>query len=193
MATKACAHRIGLLLFVAQCLSANISHAFVSDCQIRNKRHLCVSPGYIHEPLFLFLSPVDVIEGDNNASDYSEDGDDHGYDEHAFDESNADDDDENDGEEEDEPYLGSYARNDEWLEEATATVLDLKKLPLGALSPEDISSICGIMSAWVKRCSVEACLTVEKLLKRVVDDMRAGNPDAYVTARMYTIVSTVVP
>mmetsp|Transcript_41263 Transcript_41263/g.99393 ORF Transcript_41263/g.99393 Transcript_41263/m.99393 type:complete len:179 (+) Transcript_41263:85-621(+) len=178
MATRICAHRIGLLLFVAQFLSANISHAFVSEYRIHNKLQPCVSPTYIHEKSYLLASPVDALEGDNDPTNVCEDGDDDADDvddddddEHDVEDVDTDDEDDddddndndNDGHEEDDPYLGSYARNEEWLEQATATVLDLEKLPLGSLTPEDISSISGLMSAWVKRCSVEACLTVEHL------------------------------
>ncbi|CAJ1954430.1 unnamed protein product [Cylindrotheca closterium] len=189
METRRCAHRIGLLLFVFQCLSANISHAFVSEYRI-HRPQVCVSHGYFREPSFLVASTVDTLEDDKENSNCTEDGEENSAEDDDDDEHTIveiDDDDEKDGNEEDDPYLGSYTRNEEWLEQATATVLDLERLPLGSLTPEDISSISGIMSAWVKRCSVKACLTVEQLLKRVVDDMRANNPDAYVTARMYTI------
>jgi hypothetical protein len=77
------------------------------------------------------------------------------------------------------------------LEEATQEMLDVTRVPLGSLSQDDVESIAGLMAAWVRRRSVDAALTVEQLLKRVVDDMRAQNPDVFVTARMYTIVSGV--
>ena len=86
-------------------------------------------------------------------------------------------------------YPGSFSHKENWLEEATKDVLNLENLPLGTLSTEDVESITGLMAAWVRRRSLEAALSVEKLLKRVVDDMRAGNTDIQVTARMYTIVS----
>lgn len=183
--------RIGLLLFVAQCRLANVSLAFVSDYRISNKDHTCVVTVCTEMPSYLLVSPVDAVEGDNDPSRDADNntGDELDFEEVDDDEGDNEDDNESNAEEEDDPYLGSYARNEEWLEEATTTVLDLEQLPLGSLTPEDVSSISGLMSAWVKRCSVEACLTVEQLLKRVVDDMRVNNPDAYVTARMYTIVS----
>ena len=91
-------------------------------------------------------------------------------------------------EEKDSWYPGSFSRNENWLEEASEALLDLEKVPLGSLTEEDVLSIAGLMAAWVRRRSLEAALSVEKLLKRVVDDMRAGNSDIHVTARMYTIV-----
>jgi hypothetical protein len=92
-------------------------------------------------------------------------------------------------EEKDSWYPGSFSRQENWLEEASKDILDLDKIPIGTLSEEDVESITGIMSAWVRRRSLEAALSVETLLKRVVDDMREGNSDVHVTARMYTIVS----
>lgn len=89
-------------------------------------------------------------------------------------------------------YRGPFSRNDKWLEEATQAMLDVNKVPLGSLSEDDVESIVGLMAAWVRRRSVDAALMVEQLLKRVVDDMRAHNPDVFVTTRMYTIVSGVV-
>lgn len=82
-----------------------------------------------------------------------------------------------------------YERNQKWLEEATAELMDLKTFPIGTLTPDDVQSVAGLMAAWVRRRSVDAALMVEELLKRVVDDLRAGNRSIKVTTRMYTIVS----
>jgi pentatricopeptide repeat protein len=81
----------------------------------------------------------------------------------------------------------AYERNQKWLEEATAELMDLKTFPIGTLTPDDVESIVGLMSAWVRRRSVDAALVVEELLKRVVDDLRAGNRSIKVTTRLYTI------
>lgn len=86
-------------------------------------------------------------------------------------------------------YRGSFTKNERWLEDATDEFLDIEKIPIGALAQSDVQSMIGLMAAWVRRRSVEAALIVEQLLKRVVDDIRAGNPDVHVNARMYTIVS----
>ena len=104
------------------------------------------------------------------------------------------DDDEIDDESQSDSYRPTvpYTRNEEWLEEATRDVLEDKEglYPLGELTREDVDSIAGLMAAWARRGSVHAALTVERLLKRVVDDMRAGNHDvAQVSTRMYTYVS----
>ena len=82
-----------------------------------------------------------------------------------------------------------FERNQKWLEEATAEMLDLKTFPIGTLTADDVDSITGLMAAWVRRRSMDAALMVEELLKRVVDDLRAGNQSIQVTTRMYTIVS----
>lgn len=82
-----------------------------------------------------------------------------------------------------------YARNEEWLQQATSDILDPESYPLGELTSEDVESISGLMAAWARRGSSHAALTVEKLLIRVVNDLRAGNPDARVNNRMYTYVS----
>jgi hypothetical protein len=87
------------------------------------------------------------------------------------------------------PYPKPFSRNDDWLEEATKTLLDHEKYPIGELSEEDVEAIAGLMAAWSRRCSVHAAISLEKLLKRVVDDMRANNSAARVNTRLYTYVS----
>lgn len=92
-------------------------------------------------------------------------------------------------EEERERPLIPHWKSEAWLEEATLEMLDFDVFPLGHLSKADMESINGLMAAWAKRGSLHAALSVEKLLKRIVDDMRAGNQIAHVTSRMYTYVS----
>lgn len=89
-------------------------------------------------------------------------------------------------EEQDGWYPGSFSRQENWLEEATE---EISNLELGSLTEDDVESVVGIMAAWVRRRSIDAAMSVEKLLKRLVDDMRAGNTDIHMTTRMYTIVS----
>ena len=81
----------------------------------------------------------------------------------------------------------SFSMNEQWLEEATEDALDLENYPLGSLISDDVESIVGLMASWVRRHSVEAALTVERLLKRIVDELRAGNPKVQVNTRLYTI------
>jgi hypothetical protein len=88
-------------------------------------------------------------------------------------------------------FPGSFSRQERWLENATEDTLDLEKVPLGSLTEDDVETITGLMAAWVRRRSIGAALAVERLLKRVVDDLRAGNTDIHVTTRLYTIVSSV--
>jgi hypothetical protein len=86
-----------------------------------------------------------------------------------------------------ESPLQLFARNEKWLEAATEDMLDPDQFPLGELTEEHVETITGLMTAWVRRRSVPASLNVERLLKRVVDDMRANNKDIQVTTKMYTI------
>ena len=95
--------------------------------------------------------------------------------------------------EEDEAlYRGTFSNYEEWLDEATRDMLNEENIPLGALTDDDVESIAGLMAAWVRRRSVEAALTAEKLLKRIVDDMREGNSEVHITSRHYTIVSWMI-
>jgi len=86
---------------------------------------------------------------------------------------------------------GGYSRNEDRLEEATADVLDLHAYPTGTLTIDDCEAMSSLMAAWARRGSVHAALNVEKLLKRIVDDINAGNPAARVRTRHYTFVSSV--
>jgi len=81
----------------------------------------------------------------------------------------------------------TYQRDENWLENATEDILDMKLFPLGSLTVDDVESIIGLMTAWARRQNVEAALIVENLLKRVIDDMKAGNRGIYTTTRLYTV------
>jgi hypothetical protein len=86
-----------------------------------------------------------------------------------------------------------FLRRGRWLEEATATLLDASATggyPLGELLEEDFECFGGVMAAWSRRHpgSLRAALSVERLLKRVADEVREGNPSARVTTRLYTYV-----
>ncbi len=81
----------------------------------------------------------------------------------------------------------NFERSERWLEDATEKIFDPSVLPLGSLADDDIVAITGLMIAWSRRNSLEGALKVENLLKRVVDDMRAGNEDAYVSTKMYIV------
>lgn len=95
-----------------------------------------------------------------------------------------------------------------WLEQATADILDLSRIPMGQLTSDDIESITGLMANWAKNNksnnnnnnnntdfvsnnqksqSSSSALQVETLLKRVVDDHNYGNNSVKVTTRMYTM------
>ncbi len=93
-----------------------------------------------------------------------------------------------------------------WLEQATAEILDLSRIPMGQLTSDDIESITGLMANWAKNNksnnnnnitdfvsnnqksqSSSSALQVETLLKRVVDDHNYGNNSVKVTTRMYTM------
>jgi hypothetical protein len=83
--------------------------------------------------------------------------------------------------------LEIYASNKKWLERATDVILEH---PQGELRPGDGDNIETLMAAWAKRRSVEGAVSVERLLKRIVDDIRVNNQDVQVTARMYALVRT---
>lgn len=85
------------------------------------------------------------------------------------------------------PQGNNFARNNRWLEDATDKVLNLSNFPLGSLAEADVVSFTGLMVEWSRRRSLEGAMIVERLLKRIVDDMRAGNEDVQVTTRMYII------
>ena len=75
----------------------------------------------------------------------------------------------------------------EWMHQNTKDLLDEMVVPLGQLTGDDVSTITGLMAAWAKSKSKEGARTVERLLKRIVDDMNSGNVDVRVTTRMYTM------
>lgn len=79
------------------------------------------------------------------------------------------------------------AHNERWLEDATEKIFDSLTVPMRSLTEADVMSITGLMIAWSRRRSLEGALTVERLLKRVVDDMRAGNEEVQVSTKMYIV------
>lgn len=78
-----------------------------------------------------------------------------------------------------------FSHNAARLEEVTDNMLDLDQHPPGSLSPDDIEMMAELMTMWSRRRSPTAAVTVEKLLKRVVDEMHAGSPHAAAETRMY--------
>ena len=82
------------------------------------------------------------------------------------------------------PYA-NMACHDERLRLNTDEVLDEDRIPIGDLTPDDVGAIAGLMSAWARTKTRRGAHTVEKLLKRIVDDINAGNMEVKVTTRMY--------
>eukprot|EP00804_Cyclotella_cryptica_P003352 CCRYP_012839-RA/>CCRYP_012839-RA protein AED:0.08 eAED:0.08 QI:268/1/1/1/0.71/0.5/8/3023/1411 len=60
-------------------------------------------------------------------------------------------------------------------------------IPLGELTVDDVQLITTLMSSHARRGTVESALTCEQLLKRVVEDVNAGNRSVRVTTKMYTV------
>lgn len=60
-------------------------------------------------------------------------------------------------------------------------------IPLGELTIEDVQLITTLMTSHARRGTVESALTCERLLKRVVEDVNAGNCRVGVTTKMYTV------
>ena len=91
------------------------------------------------------------------------------------------------------------ARN--WLERMTESYLTVGEddsenhqvglgPPLGALSEEDLGAITTLMTSWAKKgLQSQSAIMVERLLKRIIDDMNAGNEAVHVNTHLYTIVS----
>lgn len=78
----------------------------------------------------------------------------------------------------------NFERNERWLEDATEKFVDV---PLGDLTEDDGRTVIGLMVAWSRRRSTDAAMIVEQLLKRIVDEMQAGNKEVHVSTRMYSI------
>eukprot|EP00977_Amphora_coffeiformis_P001907 scaffold362_cov176-Amphora_coffeaeformis.AAC.33 len=86
------------------------------------------------------------------------------------------------------PLSALYGRDQESLGKATDQFLnDDKMYALGKLTEEDMETITGLMAAWARRRSLDAALKVEALLKRVIDDLKAGNTDIHVRTQHYTL------
>lgn len=68
-------------------------------------------------------------------------------------------------------------RQKQWLQEMTADICQVKP---GELSPNQLSQAPDLMYAWshTKDVNKECALNCERLVKRVVDERRAGNPEA---------------
>ena len=68
-------------------------------------------------------------------------------------------------------------------------------IPHGSLSRPELESIPGLMAAWTKKnqnlskTNAEIALIVEQLIKRVIDERKAGNKNARATTRMYNMVN----
>lgn len=87
------------------------------------------------------------------------------------------------------PLSGFYGRDPNSLENVTSQFLYNQQLyPLGKLTEEDVEAITGLMGAWTRQRSVEAALQIESLLKRLVDDLKAGNTDISIRTQHYVLL-----
>lgn len=90
-----------------------------------------------------------------------------------------------------EPDRRRFPRDDEEsLRMATHNVLNPELFPIGSLTERDVDEISRLMAAWAWRRTLEAAMTVDKLLDRVIADMKVGNPAASVDSAMYNYVSS---
>jgi pentatricopeptide repeat protein len=89
-------------------------------------------------------------------------------------EEDEEDENENDDDVDDDPhFLPLFAHHDqEWLQEATDQFFDHEIYPLGQLTESDVEMITSLMAAWARCRSSHAAVTVERLLQRVVEDLR---------------------
>ena len=81
---------------------------------------------------------------------------------------------------------------DAWLDRTTAKLLNTHdptkpSVPLGHLTIDDVALITTLMSSHARRGTVEGAMTCERLLKRVVEEVNAGNGEVGVTTKMYTV------
>jgi hypothetical protein len=60
-------------------------------------------------------------------------------------------------------------------------------IPLGELTVDDVQLITTLMTSHARRGTIESALTCERLLKRVVEEVNAGNTGVRVTTKMYTV------
>jgi hypothetical protein len=78
------------------------------------------------------------------------------------------------------------AKQIEWLREMT---VDICESPPGELTHEMLQTTPQLMRGWKSACNhkngKESALAVESLLKRVIDERRAGNPKAIATTSDY--------
>jgi pentatricopeptide repeat protein len=113
---------------------------------------------------------VAVAVADNMYQDVSEmDIDD------TTEEEEDDDDDESENDDDEshgEHFLPLFAHSPEWLQEATDQFFDHDIYPLGQLTESDVEIITSLMAAWAQCRSSHAAVTVERLLQRVVEDLR---------------------
>mmetsp|Transcript_8363 Transcript_8363/g.18268 ORF Transcript_8363/g.18268 Transcript_8363/m.18268 type:complete len:126 (+) Transcript_8363:223-600(+) len=79
----------------------------------------------------------------------------------------------------------SAERERQWLERTTRrlTTIDIGRLPSSILDDSR-----RVMDSWAKQRSKRSALMVEKWLKRVMDEEKAGNSRAKATTVMYTMV-----
>jgi pentatricopeptide repeat protein len=82
-----------------------------------------------------------------------------------------------------------YGQDQSSLLNVTTQFLSNEQMyPLGKLSTEDVEAITGLMGAWTKQRTVDAALQIELLLKRLVDDMKAGNTDITIRTQHYVLL-----
>jgi hypothetical protein len=87
------------------------------------------------------------------------------------------------------PTAAASSTGIDWLKEETLEILDESLYPLGSLTMDDVAHFDHLMSGWVFRRSGAAAKFVERLLKRLVDDLKAGNKEIRLNTSLYVHVS----
>lgn len=79
-----------------------------------------------------------------------------------------------------------------WLERATQSLLDTQLYPPGSLKKGKWHELTSMMTAWSKatkdpKLSRTAPLVIESILKRIIDEQRAGNAEARTSSALYNL------
>jgi hypothetical protein len=74
------------------------------------------------------------------------------------------------------------------IAEMTQILLDKRRNPPGSLSADVVNLIHPVLCAWAKTASIKGALMVEELIRRMEEEIAAGNGNAFLTTRQYIVV-----
>eukprot|EP00550_Attheya_septentrionalis_P002054 CAMPEP_0198289372 /NCGR_PEP_ID=MMETSP1449-20131203/7569_1 /TAXON_ID=420275 /ORGANISM="Attheya septentrionalis, Strain CCMP2084" /LENGTH=930 /DNA_ID=CAMNT_0043987681 /DNA_START=135 /DNA_END=2924 /DNA_ORIENTATION=+ len=73
------------------------------------------------------------------------------------------------------------------IAEMTQILLDKGRNPPGSLSADVVNLIHPVLCAWAKTASIKGALMVEELIRRMEEEIAAGNGNAFLTTRQYIV------